>query len=207
MEEIIHFTAARIASELNKFQRNKTIPDTFINGTYTLSDIESAREHLSLKHQRIADKFIAHFTKLLSENEEDLTDNFIREYAAFIKDQRTRDPGWYFPAVMARFRSNINPVRALVYDAREIVMSYSSENPRHIWMNAVLTENEFHHRLLDAILTDRKRVDQILNQYAPLYSSAEIAEPIQMLHLRRLRSDLLEYANTITKLKHWSPEE
>ena len=108
---------------------------------------------------------------------------------------------------MVRFRSNINPVRALIYDAREVVKSYSSENPRHIWLHAVLTENEFHNRLLDAIVTDRRRVDKILNVYSPMYTGADLQEPLQMIHLRRLRTDLLEYANTITKLKNWDPEE
>ena len=207
MDEIINFTAARIATELTKYQNNKIIPDVFLDGTYTVADIQSVWENLSKKHQKIATKFIEQFKKNISANSEQLTENFLKEYSAFVQNQRTRDPGWEFPAVMARFRANINPVRALVYDAREIVKSYSSENPRHVWMHAVLTENEFHNRLLDAIISDRKRVDRILNVYSPLYIGADLQEPIQMIHLKRLRSDLLEYANTITKLKSWDPEE
>jgi hypothetical protein len=207
MEEIINFTAARIESELNRFQRNKRIPSVFLDGTYTIADVEDVFAGLSKKHQRIATKFIEHFKENIASNSIQLSENFLREYSSFIRDQRTRDDGWAFPAVMSRFRSNINPVRALIYDAREVVKSYTSENPRHIWLHAILTENEFHNRLLDAIITDRKRVDKILNAYSPLYNGADLQEPLQMIHLRRLRTDLLEYANTITKLKQWDPEE
>lgn len=206
MKEIINFTAARLETALNKFQQNKRIPSIFLDGTYTIADIEREFHNLSKKHQRLAKKFIEQFKENIVASSETLSNNFLKEYQLFIQDQRTRDDGWSFPAVMSRFRHNINPVRALVYDAREIVRSYSSENPRHIWMHAILTENEFHNRLLDAIITDRKRVDRILNVYSPLYIGADLSAPLQMLHLRRLRTDLLEYANTIIELKNWDPE-
>ena len=207
MKEIINFAAARIETELNKFQQNKRIPTVFIDGTYTIADVESVFDELSKKHQHIATKFIDHFKENIAESSGQLAEHFFKDYESFIRDQRTRDDGWAFPAVMSRFRVNINPVRALIYDARDIVRSYSSENPRHIWMHAILTENEFHNRLLDAIITDRKRVDKILNAYLPLYTGADLQEPLQMIHLRRLRTDLLEYANTIIELKNWEPEE
>ena len=206
MKEIINFESARIATELNKFQRYKTIPISFLNGTYTIENVKKVYNELSKKHQRIADKFLTHFPEAIQDNEKTLFENFIKEYTAFINDQRTRDQVWEFPIVMSRWRKNINPVRALLYDAREIVKSYNSEDPRHIWMHAVLTENEFHNRLLDAIITDRKRVDKILNHYLPLYAVSGISEPFQMIHLKRLRSDLLEYANTFAKFKTWDPD-
>ena len=113
MKEIINFTAARIETELNKFQRNKRIPSVFLDGTYTVADVEDVFAELSKKHQRIATKFIEHFKENVAVNSTQLSENFLREYSAFIRDQRTRDDGWVFPAVMVRFRRNINPVRAL----------------------------------------------------------------------------------------------
>ena len=106
---------------------------------------------------------------------------------------------------MKKYRYNINPVRALTYDVREMAYSYNTENEHHIWLQELITEPNFYHRIIQDIIKDRKKVDKIINYYVPLFNTANLnfEEPLEMKHLRTLRTDLLEYANLFTEMRKY----
>jgi hypothetical protein len=60
---------------------------------------------------------------------------------------------------------------------------------------------------MKAILTDRQRVDKIINFYLPLYEASGLQAPLELTHLKTLRSDLLDYANLFTSVKQWTPDD
>ena len=53
---------------------------------------------------------------------------------------------------------------------------------------------------------DDGKIDKIINFYHPLFEAGKIPIPIEITHLKTLRSDLLDYANLFTKVKNWNPE-
>ena len=55
--EIIDLVVLRIQSDLDIFQRTKTIPHTILEGTYDIEEIKNVYyDDLSAKHKKIADR-------------------------------------------------------------------------------------------------------------------------------------------------------
>ena len=206
-KDIINFDAVRLTTELNKFQRHKAIPNSFFDGTFTIPQVLELYESLSKRHKRIADKLIKQYKVDLNASEEGLVKSLRSEYTAFLENQHTRNDKWWYPAVMNKYRYNINPVRAITYEVREMAYSYNSHNEHHHWLTELITEPNFYHRVIQDNIKDRNKVDKILNYYHPLIVEAGINEPIEMRHLRVLRTDLLEYANLFTTFRNWTPDE
>ena len=122
-KDIINFDAVRLTTELNKFQRHKAIPNSFFDGTFTIPQVLELYESLSKRHKRIADKLIKQYKVDLNASEEGLVKSLRSEYTAFLENQHTRNDKWWYPAVMNKYRYNINPVRAITYEVREMASS------------------------------------------------------------------------------------
>jgi len=207
-KDIINFNNIRLTTELDKFKRhNYTIPNTFLDGTFTILDLKENYDMFGAKHKKLADKLVELYNVTIRQSEDGLYKSLLNEYKSFLKNQQTRNPGWAFPAVMKNYRANINPIRALYYDTKDMMHRYNVHNDHHGWLLSLLKDKETHHRILDAILLDRRRVDKILNFYHPLFEAASIQPPIELMHLRVLRNDLLNYANLFTKIYKWQPDE
>lgn len=204
-KDIINFDAIRLTTELNKYQRHKEIPNSFLDGTFTILDVKEILPTLAKKHQIIANKLIKQYDVDIRNSKGGLLKTFLNEYRSFLNNQHTRNERWVFPSVMKKYRYNINPVRALTYDVREMAYSYNTENEHHIWLQELITEPNFYHRIIQDIIKDRKKVDKIINYYVPLFNTANLnfEEPLEMKHLRTLRTDLLEYANLFTEMRKY----
>jgi len=207
-KDIINFDAIRLTTELNKYQRHKEIPNSFLDGTFTILDVKEILPTLSRKHKIIANKLIKQYDVDIKQSKDGLIKVFLNEYRAFLNNQHTRNERWVFPNVMKKYRYNINPVRALTYDVREMAYSFNPDNDHHIWLQQLVTDPNFYHRIIQDIIKDRKKVDKIINYYVPLFNTANVnfEEPLEMKHLRTLRTDLLEYANLFTEFRKYYPE-
>jgi hypothetical protein len=204
---LVNFDAIRLTTELNKYQKHKTIPTAFFDGTFTILDIKNLMPMLSKRHQKIADRLIQQYNVDLKHSEEGLYKSFVNEYTAFLKNQHTRNSRWGYPAVLKRYRKNINPVRALVYECREVIHTYNHHNEHHAWIHSLVTDPEFYHSIITDIVKDRTKLDKILNYYLPLYNAGNFRLPFEIQHLRTLRNDLLEYANFFTELRNWQADD
>tara|TARA_B100000927_G_C16461108_1_gene467878 strand:+ start:23 stop:646 length:624 start_codon:yes stop_codon:yes gene_type:complete len=204
--DIINIDSIRLTTELNKFRRNKSIPGSFLDGTFTILDLKDNYEDFSASHKKLADKLIDMYNVELRQSAEGLQKSLCNEYRGFLRNQFTRQEHWSFPAVMKKYRANINPVRAIYYDTKEMVKRFNHYDDHHGWLLSLVTDNEFHHRVMKDIIGDRKKVDKIINFYHPLFEAGKIPIPIEITHLKTLRSDLLDYANLFTKVKNWNPE-
>lgn len=205
--DIINFDAIRLATELDKFKKFESIPNAFFNGTFTIPQVLDLLPKLSKKHQQVALDLIEQYKVDIKESEEGLYKSLINEYTSFLKNQHTRDERWEYPAVLKKYRKNINPVRALVYECREVLYTYNHHNEHHAWIQSLVTTPEFYHRIITDIVKDREKVDRILNYYIPLYDAGDFDHPIEIRHLRTLRTDLLEYANLFTRLRTWEGDD
>ena len=87
-----------------------------------------------------------------------------------------------------------------------MIKRFNQYDDHHGWLLSLVTDNEFHHRVMKDIIGDRRKVDKIINFYHPLFEAGKIPIPIEITHLKTLRSDLLDYANLFTKVKNWNPE-
>lgn len=206
-KDIINFDAIRLTTELNKYNRHKAIPASFFDGTFTILNVRELYDSLPPKQQKIADALIEQYNVDVKQSEEGLYTSFLNEYKAFLRNQHTRHDKWVYTPVMKKYRSNINPVRAISYDVREMAYSYNNNDDHHVWLSQLITEPNFYHRVIQDIVKDRQKVDKILNYYIPIYTVAKFKMPMEIKHLQTLRTDLLEYAKLFTEFRNYDPDD
>ena len=206
-EDIINFDVVRLTTELNKYHKHKSIPTSFFNGTWTIPHLLKIYDELESYHQNIADNLIEQYKVSVQSSSEGLYKSLVNEYKAFLSTQTTRDQRWYYPPVMNKYRHNINPIRALTFDVREMAYVGNASSSHHQWLSDLITDPNFYHRVIQDIIKDRERVDIILNFYHPAYITAGLDIPFELKHLQTLRTDLLEYAKLFTEFRNWSPDE
>lgn len=205
-KDIINFDVVRLTTELNKYHKHKSIPTSFFNGTWTIPHLLNIYDELDARHKSMADKLIEHYKVTVQSSSKGLYKSLVNEYTSFLSTQATRDARWYFPPVMNKYRHNINPIRAITFDVREMAYSYNHGDHHH-WLSDLITDPNFYHRVIQDIIKDRERVDVILNYYHPTYISANLDIPFELKHLQTLRTDLLEYAKLFTEFRTWTPDE
>ena len=134
-KDIINFDSIRLTTELNKFKLHKTIPNTFLDGTFSILDLKENYEDFSAKHKKIADNLMDVYDVQIRESADGLEKSMVNEYRGFLKNQRCREHWWVYPAVMKKYRVNINPVRAVYYETKEMVKKFNSHSPHHGWLH------------------------------------------------------------------------
>ena len=72
-------------TELNKFKLHKTIPNTFLDGTFSILDLKENYEDFSAKHKRIADRLIKVYEVEIRESADGLAKSMENEYRGFLK--------------------------------------------------------------------------------------------------------------------------
>ena len=142
--EIIDFVILRITTELDKFQRTKTIPHTLLEGAIEINDIrETYYDQLPAKYQKIFKRLLKEYHQKIGENVESLKKAMKKDYARVMKNQSTEHDSFRFKQVMNSYRPAMNPIRALYYESREVTRRYNLENPYHYWLVDLITDKEF----------------------------------------------------------------
>ena len=206
MSDVIDFICIRITSELDKYQRTKTLPHDLLDGEYTVEDIESCKANFSKKHQKLADKVIKEYNSKINESFDSLKIALRKEYSMLVKTARTRDPKFTFKHLTA-YRPGINPIRALYYETREVVRRFNPEDEKHIWLTGLVTDKIFNNEILDALEHDIKRLERILKRYYWPLLKHEDNVPLELFHVRQLIKDARHYYNFFFSLQHWMPDE
>lgn len=205
MNDIINFKCARIQSELDRYQRSKVIPHDLLEGSYSIDDVEDCLPHLSKEYQVIAKKLILVYTKNMQENLTELKIELRNEYENVTKNLETLHSDFAFPTVMTRYRSNINPVTALYYEARELMCRYNTEDPKHVWLLGLLQDREFNNKLVDSLARDIKRLDRIISRYYWATNKLSNNIPLELFHARQLTKDFKHYITMFTSILEWDP--
>lgn len=207
MSDIVDFICLRIQSELDRYQKTKTIPHDLIEGTFTVDDVESCMTHMSKRHARIAKKLIKDYTETSFENLSSLKHALRIDYASTFNSLQTSSTDFMFPTVLSRYRANINPVRALYYDVREVVNRYNVENERHVWLRELITDRSFNNKLCDAIAVDIKRLERLIKRYYWAVSQMDDSIPLELFHARQMIKDFRHYYQFFTNAREWNADE
>lgn len=154
----------RIQTELDKFIRDKSIPDSFTQGNYTAEDICNCIDCFDSDiHKQAAEDLIQEVgggaaSKIFLRN----------EYQRLTGNLATSDYKFIFPTVMSKYRPNINPVRALYYETRELIRRYNHTDERHVWFMEIMTERQFNREIIEALEKDIQNLDNIINRYSSI---------------------------------------
>jgi hypothetical protein len=207
MSDIVDFVLIRIQHELEKYSRSKTVPFDLLEGAFSIDEIKNGYyEKLSPRHKKIADKLISDYEKKIKNNLTSLKRALRKDYTSVINQLETDSAEFKFPGILIKYRANINPVRALFYEAREVTRSYNPENDYHSWIIGLLTDCEYNNKIVDALVVDIKRLEKIVSRYyLPLTKyTAEI--PLELFHARQLIKDFRHYTTTFINIKQWDPD-
>ncbi len=207
MNDVVDFVLLRIQNELEKYQRTKTIPFDLLEGAYSIDDIKNSYyEKLSAKHKKIADALVREYEKKIEQSLDSLKRALRKDYTSTISQLETESADFKFPSVLVKYRTNINPIRALFYEAREIIRSYNPDNEYHTWLLGLLTDCEYNNKIVDALSIDIKRLEKIVSRYyLPMIKYTD-SIPLELFHARQLIKDFRHYRNTFITIKSWDPE-
>jgi hypothetical protein len=207
MNEVVDFVLLRIQNELDKYKKSKTVPFDLLEGAYSIDDIkEHYYDKLEPKYQKIADSLISAYEEKINSGLESLKIALRKDYSSTISQLETEVGDFKFPSVLIKYRPNINPVRALFYEVREITRSYNSENEYHSWLLGLVQDREYNNKIVDALSIDIKRLEKIVSRYyLPLIKYTDKI-PLELFHARQLIKDFQHYRSTFITLRSWDPE-
>lgn len=207
MSDVVDFVLLRIQHELDKYKKSKTVPFDILEGAYSIDEIKSGYyDKLSPRYQKIADALISDYEKKIHENLDSLKRALRKDYTSTINQLETESAEFKFPSVLVKYRSNINPVRALFYEVREILRSYNLENEYQTWLISLIADSEYNNKIIDALSIDIKRLEKIVSRYYLPLTKYTDSIPLELFHARQLIKDFRHYKNTFIAVKSWDPE-
>lgn len=207
MNEVVDFVLLRIQNELDKYKKTKTIPFDLLEGAYSIDEIKNSYYNkLDPKYQKIANLLINDYEKKINNNIDSLKIALRKDYTSTINQLETDSASFKFPSVLIKYRPNINPVRALFYEMREITRSYNIENEYHAWLLGLIQDQEYNNKIIDALSIDIKRLEKIVSRYYLPLTQYTDKIPLELFHARQLIKDFRHYKNTFISLKSWDPE-
>lgn len=207
MNDVVDFVLLRIQHELDKYKKSKTVPFDLLEGAYSIDEIKNGYyDKLDVKYQKIADALITDYEKKISNNVDSLKIALRKDYTSTIDQLETESATFKFPSVLIKYRPNINPVRALFYEIREITRSYNLENEYHAWLLGLIQDQEYNNKIIDALSIDIKRLEKIVSRYYLPLTQYTDKIPLELFHARQLIKDFRHYKNTFISLKSWDPE-
>tara|TARA_B100002019_G_C21202804_1_gene564975 strand:+ start:421 stop:1053 length:633 start_codon:yes stop_codon:yes gene_type:complete len=206
--EIIDFVVLRIQSELDRYQRTKTIPHSILDGTYDIEEVADLYiDKLTPKYQRLAKKLQKEYYENITDNLDGLKETLRKEYTSVMNNLNTNHDSFYFSEVMNLYRPDMNPVRALYYQTREVIRRYNPEDPHHYWLIDLITDREYNNIICDALAKDLKKLERILKRYYIPITQLDDWVPLELFHARRTVQDYRHFYSFFQDVLHWKPDE
>ena len=203
MSDVVDFVLLRIQNELEKYKKSKTIPFDLLEGAYSIDDIKQGYYD---KLTKIADSLIKDYEQKILNNLDSLKIALRKDYSSTITQLETEKSDFKFPSVLIKYRPNINPVRAIFYEIREITRSYNIENEYHAWLLSLLQNAEYNNKIIDALSIDIRRLEKVVSRYYLPLTQYTDSIPLELFHARQLIKDFRHYKNAFISLKAWDPE-
>ena len=99
---------------------------------------------------------------------------------------------------MKKYRSQINPVKALYYELREVRRRYSSENEHHVWLVDLLADKHYKNIIIDSLEKDIKRLERVVRQfYIPIVKNSS-SVPLELFHAKQTINDFKHFHQTFS---------
>lgn len=206
--EIIDFNVLRIQAELDKFQRTKTIPHTILEGIYDIDEIKHIYlKKLPPKYRKIAEKLLKEYYDHVKQNITQLKTTLRNEYSNVMGNLHSQSDSFRFRIIEAKYRKDINPIRALFYETREISRSFDITNEHHVWLKSLVTDHSYNNIILDALAKDIANLEKIIKRfYFPIVHNTNTI-PLELVHAKTTIKDFRHYYQTFKQIKKWDYDE
>jgi len=197
--EVINFDVLQIQSALDKYQKTNTLPKLLLHRMYTLDDILRLHSELSPRHKDIADNLKDNFDRVVDRTVKMLRGTLTREYKDVMDNLSTTHSSFIFSSISKKYRSAINPVRALYYELREVAKNYNPENEYHHWLIEVVSDINYKTIILDALRKDISRLEYIIKTYHIPIVTFSKKVPLELFHARQTVDDFETYYTAFRK--------
>lgn len=205
MNNVVSLKCARIREDLENFSANGVVPQSLRKGEYTVVDInycnESWPKHIQYAANHLVAKYhLAEKTELI-----ELKKHLRKDYADVIDNLETNRPMFMFPTILGQYRPDINPVRALYYEIREMTRDFNPRNDRHLWLMSIVQDNVFNDALLNALKHDVSALKTILEKYYVVVLLKDKSIPLELFHAKQEIQEFRHYYNVFKIARDWTP--
>lgn len=205
--EVIDFVILRIQAELDKYQKNNTLPQIILDGSFSLEEITERYAELPKKYQKLVDRLKRDYYSNVAQNKKTLLAAFRKDYTHVFANLTTEHPSFVFPAIMRRYRKDINPVRALYYDTREVFRSFNPESQHHVWVASLVTDLEYNNIIQDALERDIESIEALIKQYYAAMVKVGTSMPMELVHAKLTVKEFRQFLIIFQQAKNWLPDE
>lgn len=209
MADIIDLKFAKLISDLDYFIETNSIPSGFLDGTYSDHTLKSYRASLDELYQCAIDKISDRIKKQTCNKINKLRQQLKKDYIDVMNNLATTDQKFMFPTVLHKYRFGINPVRAIHYDATQMIRHFDRDNPEHLWLADLLTDPNFNKSVIDALNQDLADLNKIIEKYyghSNLTSSTKNL-PVELFHAVYTTEDFLSYRKFFDEIRDWRPDD
>lgn len=207
MSDLIDIVCVRVVAALEEFASTGTVPSMLLNHSVTVDQIEGCAKHLSRSQRKIAKAVVEKYLDHMRNNLAVIKTRLRTDYTLTLENLHTQDAQFQFPTVLSRYRSSINPVTALYYDAREMVRSYNIDDERHVWLLGLLSDSQFNNQILDALNTDMCSLEKIIKDYHWILRKLDSKVPLELFHAKQIIKDFSQHYVLFAGIPSWEPHE
>ena len=117
MSDIINFVCLRILSELDKFEKTKTIPHALLDGAFTMEDIDECKEHMSPKYRRLAKRLMKEYDTTIENSIDSMRESLKKDYNHIVNHAYTNSNDFWFPVIASGYRTDISCFTMLILNS------------------------------------------------------------------------------------------
>jgi hypothetical protein len=181
MGQVIDIAYARMIDELERLTANLLDDDQVTTST------EYLKTHLTALPMGLHEQAM----HLVKRRRQQTSGDMKTEYYSMMTALGTWKKDFALPEVINRYRTGINPVRALYYEAVQVHKRYNRDDPYHSWLAEKLASDEFSELLINTLKTDVRSLEKFVAKHYSAYQESNI--PVEMFHVMYTLEDYREY--------------
>lgn len=216
MSRIINFDQAKIAHTFEQFAKDYIVTDYILENImpyfHFQSDIDDVLDSYPdsdrTRYYETLQQIKEAVTTMTSDQNLDIRYELEDEYFTLLQKLETCDPQWKIPSVLIKYRTNINPIRAIKYELQEIMAMYSVEDDYHIWLVKQFQNLEKINDIVFAIKNDMLKLKELQKKYLrSKEKNSYFVLPMSYYHCKEMESDMLTWIKTFQSFLKWGGED
>ncbi len=204
MANIYQIHQARMISDLNHFKKKKEVKKTLAdfltkNGIakknfYEFMDGVDKQEKRSL-HRILVDAY-NFYHKHTADTDLQLRYDIEDVYYTITNNLRTLDQKYKFPSILSKYRTGINPVRALYFEIAECRINFDLQNIHHRFVYDIFLQEHFFPQLRLDIEYDIISLQKLEQRYIDIKTNYPFfTYPISYYHVQEMLKDFKKWAD------------
>jgi len=205
--QVISLACIKVQLAIELFTKTSVISDDLLHGVLCVQDITDCLPDLNPDMQEAAHQLISKYTLIQRKNIKKVKAQLHADYLNCMENLHTNADHFRIPEMLLRYRHNINPVKAMYYEVREMVGSKGKPNNQcYSWLKTRITDEHFNATLLNAIQADLVVLERFVKKYYWTVTRLDqSAIPLEIFHAKQMVQDFKHYLKVYTWMLDWHP--